>query len=236
MKSVVFFRKFHKWLGLIIGIQMLLWVLGGVVMSFFDIEKVRGEHNIATKAPVNLNQTLNIGASQVLTAVDFDVQQLQLMAWLGKPAWLVTGEKQKAIFDAQTGQRVSPLSEALARQVAENDFSGNGKIIQAHLLTESLGEVRAKEYPLWQLQFDDQDNTRIYVSAHSGQVEARRNDTWRLFDFFWMLHIMDYKNRTDFNHPLLLMAAILALMMAISGLYLVIKLIFLKPKRTKIHG
>ena len=39
--------RVHKWLALIVGIQIILWVTGGVVMSVIPIETVRGEHNIA---------------------------------------------------------------------------------------------------------------------------------------------------------------------------------------------
>jgi hypothetical protein len=31
-----------------------------------------------------------------------------------------------------------------------------------------------------------------------------RTGTWRLYDFFWSLHIMDWKNHEDFNTPWLL--------------------------------
>lgn len=34
------------------------------------------------------------------------------------------------------------------------------------------------------------------------------NDTWRLWDFFWMLHNMDYSDRTTFHYPLIITAGI----------------------------
>jgi hypothetical protein len=58
------------------------------------------------------------------------------------------------------------------------------------------------------------------VSAQNGQVVARRTDIWRLYDFFWMLHIMDYRGRVDFNHPLLIGASALALVLAATGCWL----------------
>ena len=41
-----------------------------------------------------------------------------------------------------------------------------------------------------------------------------------MFDFFWMLHIMDFDEREDFNHPLLQIAAALGLIIALSGVVL----------------
>ena len=46
---------------------------------------------------------------------------------------------------------------------------------------------------------------------------ARRTTRWRVFDFLWMLHIMDYDEREDFNHPLLVSASLIALLAALSG-------------------
>jgi hypothetical protein len=58
---------------------------------------------------------------------------------------------------------------------------------------------------------------RLYVSAERGRVEARRNRTWRWFDWLWMLHIMDYDARSDFNHLLLQAASVLGLVTVASG-------------------
>lgn len=231
MKPVIFFRKFHKWLGLIIGLQLLLWVVGGFVMSFFDIEQVRGEDQIAEQAMADLSQPLGINATEAITLAGIDAEQVALKSWLNKPVWLVTGQKSQALIDAVQGELITPLTESTARQVAKADFLGEESIEQINLLTKPVGEARGKTYPLWQVIFSDDDETRIYVSQQSGEVVARRNNTWRLFDFFWMLHIMDYDERTDFNNPLLIFAALLAILMSISGLYLVLKLIFFKPKR-----
>lgn len=231
MKPIVFFRKFHKWVGLIIGIQVLFWAAGGFVMTFFDIEEVRGEHTMAQPAAFSLNGQVPITANQALQQIDFTPESMTLKGFLGQPVWVATHQEQQAIIDATTGEKLSPLDESLARQVALADFSGDGELAELSLLSEELGEVRGKGLPIWQAQFNDSDNTRVYISPQNGEVVARRNDTWRVFDFFWMLHIMDYKNRTDFNHPLVVFAALLALFMTLSGMYLVIKMVFLKPKR-----
>ena len=44
--------RLHKWLALLIGLQVFLWLLGGLVMSALPIERVRGEHKIAEHPPL----------------------------------------------------------------------------------------------------------------------------------------------------------------------------------------
>jgi uncharacterized iron-regulated membrane protein len=87
--------------------------------------------------------------------------------------------------------------------------------------TEPRSEIRGQDLPLWRAEFDDGRRTTVYVSPASGQVVARRNNIWRVYDFFWMLHIMDYGGRDNFNHPLLITAAVVAWLLATSGLWLV---------------
>ena len=80
----------------------------------------------------------------------------------------------------------------------------------------------ARSGPVWRVEFDDRDNTTIYVDPGTGEVTARRSKTWRFYDFFWKLHIMDYDDGADFNHPLLITAAGAAIFVALSGLILLI--------------
>ena len=49
---------------------------------------------------------------------------------------------------------------------------------------------------------------------------ARRSATWRIYDFLWSLHIMDYSERDNFNNPLVITAAVIAFALAVSGFVL----------------
>ena len=60
----------------------------------------------------------------------------------------------------------------------------------------------------------------VYVSEATGRVLERRNDAWRLFDFLWMLHTMDYWGRDDFNHPLIIAVTFGVLWLTATGIYL----------------
>ena len=71
---------------------------------------------------------------------------------------------------------------------------------------------------MWQVVFDDGDSSHLYVSPLTGKVVARRSSTWRVYDFLWSLHIMDYRDRDDFNNWLVVIAAAVALAMTVSGM------------------
>ena len=73
------------------------------------------------------------------------------------------------------------------------------------------------------MDFADAANTSAYVSADTGRLLATRGDAWRTWDFFWMLHNMDYVGRTSFNHPLIIFMAFGALWLSMTGFYLLFK-------------
>lgn len=220
MRFPTLLTSVHKWIGVVIGIQVVLWIAGGLVMSAFPIELVRGETQAA------MNEPAAIAAEEI--AHDLRTQLATLGPVTGFRSVRVAGELYLEVqrrdlppllVHAADGRVIEGVDEATAREVARRDFTGSGTIAEAILIAERLSEYRGA-LPAWRVRFDDARATAIYVSAVNGQITARRNDIWRLYDFFWMLHIMDYKERVDFNHALLIGASAIALLLAASGFWL----------------
>ena len=61
----------------------------------------------------------------------------------------------------------------------------------------------------------------IYVAANTGAVTARRSDLWRLYDSLWALHIMDWRDHENFNHPLIIAVTAITLISVIAGIVLI---------------
>ena len=215
--------RVHKWIALIVGLQIVLWIFGGLVMSAIPIEVVRGEHKIETRSAVLLNADNLLPLADAVEQTGLEaVTSAELGVVLSNPVWRIVDENSKtAIIDAKTGEVLSPLNEALARKIAEYDYSGGASLVSIELLTKTPTEY-SREGPVWRAQFDDRDKTTIYVDPASGKVTARRSETWRVFDFFWKLHVMDYDDGADFNHPLLIAAAAFAVFVSLSGFILLI--------------
>ncbi|MDP9348245.1 MAG: hypothetical protein M3P24_03745, partial [Gemmatimonadota bacterium] len=81
-------------------------------------------------------------------------------------------------------------------------------------------EYREQPLPAWAVAFDHPSGATAYVAAETGTVVRVRNDKWRIFDFFWMLHTMDYQGRDDFNNLLLRAFSVLGLVTVASGFLL----------------
>lgn len=215
-----FVQTAHRWLGLLLAAQVVLWMASGVVMSWIPIEVVRGENAMSPNVSPDLAVTAYFPPGGVLA--DFGpATEIRIKTWIDRPVYLVTGDAARALYDADTGARLSPISETQARRVAELDFAGEGDVARAKLMDNPPGEFRGKT-PVWRIDFDDANETRIYVSPETGEVAARRNRFWRFYDFFWMLHIMDYEERENFNNPLIRTFATTGFLFALSGLWLVV--------------
>lgn len=214
----------HRWLGLLVGVQVVLWITGGVVMSALHITRIRGEDRTA-RAPEQVLDTgtevLDPLAAARAAGVD-SVTAAALDTWLDRPVYRLEAAGGQALVDAATGARLSPVDAATAREIATRDYTGPGAIRAVTSQAEPRIEIRGATLPLWRVDFDDRRHTTLYVSPETGRVVARRNDLWRVYDVFWMLHIMDYRTRDDFNNPLLVGAALVAWLMASSGIWLIV--------------
>lgn len=224
MRLHLIVAQLHKWIALIIGIQIVLWLSGGFVMSFFAIEKVKGEHNVARPAPQVIGDVGDVLAvDQLLATAGIEgVKEVRLNFILDRLVYVVSGaSRTTGIFDARTGDKLNPIDEAFATAIARADFSGEDEIKSVELLQKNTTEYRGP-VPVWQVLFDDPEHTALYMSPDQARIVARVNRTWRIYDFFWMLHIMDYDEREDFNHPLLVTASVLALFVGLSGIGLLL--------------
>lgn len=212
----------HRWLALVVALQLLAWSAGGLVFSLFPIEEVRGDAHRARGTddvrPIaaRISPSDAIAASGVARPTKVSIERKR-----DRIVYVVETADAVALVDADTGARLSDVAEDEARTIATRDLAAPGRIVAVEKIDADVPvEVRGRKPPLWRIDFDAPDDIRIYVAATTGDVVARRTDLWRLFDFFWMLHIMDYDEREDFHHPLLVVFAALAVLTSLSGLVL----------------
>ena len=209
----------HKWVGLVMGVQVLAWMVSGLFMTFVPIKQVRSEHNIREAAVLDLHTQVDvISPAQAVTAVPGTVTRIELGEMLGTAVWRADIKgKPAAVIDAHSGKVMSPLDEATSKRIAQADFAGSGKIVSTRLIVNDPPIEYRGALPVWQFMLDDESNTHLYVSPVTGKVVARRSDIWRMYDFLWSLHIMDYQTRDNFNNWAVIIAALVGLGLTITG-------------------
>ena len=212
--------QIHKWLGLIIGLQILGWVLGGLIMSAIPIAWVRSEHHIAKFQPDPLLASAGVDWRAAAAATGVKPVEATLKSTLRGPLWLLKDAEGKVqVASAVTGLRVAPLPLAEARLLAGTQYEGRGRPVAIRWYVKPPQEA-GKPGPLWAVDFDDAERTRFYVSPDTGEVVSRRSNVWRFYDAFWRIHILDFKTGDNFNSPLLIGAALVSLILVVTGLIL----------------
>lgn len=228
-------RCIHRFLGITIGIQLLCWTVSGLVFSWSPIAQVRGEHMVNSPNLLDLTNHDFVSVQGLLASHGANLSaseqlvQLELRSMLERPVYdlaiedKVTHALRHVLIDAISGDQISPISESTARQIVITDFSQEVSVLNSELLDATVdphSEYRGKELPAWQVELDHSSGTVIYVSANRGIVTARRNDRWRAFDFFWMIHTMDYQGRDNFNTWVLRCVSIFGVGTVVSGYWL----------------
>ncbi len=217
----IWLRRIHKWVGLVIGLQFLLWAISGTAMALLDMDEVAGGPTAEAPAPpLSAGPTAWPRVQKALSGNP--VTGLRLSSLPQGTVYQVTTARGVRLFSAADASPVliSPPTAAAIARAAHPDGSAVKSVLR---LKELRFAVRDHELPIWQVDFDDARNSSYYISGSTGELLERRNDTWRLWDFFWMLHIMDYSERTSFNHPLIITIGFAMAWLAVTGLWLLFR-------------
>ena len=217
---MLFLRKLHKWLGLIIGLQLVLWAVSGAMFAWLDRGKVDGTHSVRVVEPaVLLPSLVKMEPRTWLGSYPAqDVYDVRAVSLADRWVWRVELRDRVELRAIEDGAPVK-LDEAWLRRLALGRYAGAGQLVAATLQTQPDIASRAPG-PVWQAQFDDQQRTTMYFAADDGHFIAARTASWRLYDFFWMLHTMDYQGRDNFNNPLIVLIGFATLWLSISGVLL----------------
>lgn len=215
-------RKLHRWLALLVGIQLLLWTASGLYMTAMPLHMVHGKHLVSAAEQQVIGNVNNLFSINRLTELHPDATSIELKQIADTRLYLVTTNNKTYIYDAFTGQGKAMVTQQRAQQVAVAGYTGSGAVSSVIKIESKAQapEIGGRATPIWQVNFDDWSNTSIYVSSRVEKIETVRSDIWRVFDFFWMLHIMDYSERENFNNPLVIFMSTLACFIGVSGILL----------------
>ncbi|PIQ29218.1 hypothetical protein COW36_17475 [bacterium (Candidatus Blackallbacteria) CG17_big_fil_post_rev_8_21_14_2_50_48_46] len=209
----------HRWLGLLVLLQVLFWSAGGLVIYFLDFSDLYREPpaqalNLGTSALSfqALEQKLRqAGVSQKLTG--FKLVQRGGSTW-----FQVQPQGGTSLLLTPQGDKISPLQAGQIADFAKGYYTGQGSL----QTVEKLASLRGNYYsdaPLWRVRFADSVGTEIYLEPQTGELLARRKAIWGLYNWMWELHLTKYTPWPAFNKALLAFLAVLNMMVALTGLF-----------------
>lgn len=213
-KTLSGIRKVHRYLGLAIGIQFIMWTVSGLYFSWTDLDEIHGDPylNVSYEQPhfKSLYPTDSLG---------IEIQSLELIAVGSVPYYWINKNQ---LVNATNGIMEKEITQAQALEVAEAHVKSGYTILQVSKITstDTHHEYRGRPLPAYAIQYDHPEQLTAYVAAQNGKFQRVRHRSWRWFDFLWMSHTMDYQGRDDFNNVLLRIFSVFGLMTVLSGFLL----------------
>jgi len=134
-------RSLHKYISLLVSVQLLLWTISGIYFSFNKIENVRGEQYYKTQAveetvvPTNIKKVSQEFAFEVIEEETF-----------------LTPLNIELIEEAKTGSEYRGRELPLYKVIAKNDKGEEINIYQNPFTGEILA-IRSQQWRIWDLMW-----------------------------------------------------------------------------------
>ena len=184
--------KLHKLVALVVSVQVALWMVSGLSFSLLSHKEISGRYLLA-------HQT----AEPIRGEVDFkpwlhwypDVLQLSVNADSARQRWQVETRMGSLSRDKRNSEY--GINEVAAREIAQRHLKSKSDVMSVNLITEPSYVTRKVGVPVWQVEFNDSAKSSVFVNAKTGKIRGLQTSTYRIFDWLWMLHIMDYDQRKN---------------------------------------
>jgi len=230
MKSIKFL---HKWLSLLVALQLLIWLGSGLFFNLMDHNKARGnEYRIKAVDLTVIEPARLLSISDILKQQTQPVNSVKQIELLDQPYYLLNHHlglykhfyNEHTLINAYTGERII-IDAVMAKAIASRTYSGNNHVSSIVKSSPPVDDFPKEQNTAWQVNFSDDLNTSVYVDASSGRLVGHSNDDKRFADFFFMLHFMDYGSIGSFNNWQIIVFALFTLVFCLTGFIWVIELL-----------
>ena len=213
----------HRWLGIGLGLLVLLWFVSGVIMMFVPYPKLTQEERIPHLDAI-APRLVNISPAEASSRLALAPEKIRLTMLSGRPVYHLLAEDGWHSVWADTGDALSVTPALIARSA--RDFLPQQSITETRLLERDMWSISSALHPhrpLYRVTFGNGDN--LYLSSHTGEVVLDTTRIERAWN--WMGSVLHwiYITPLRFEYPKVWRQVILwlsfpATLMAIMGIWL----------------
>jgi uncharacterized iron-regulated membrane protein len=213
------FYKVHKWVGIGIGLILLMWVVTGVLLSTGKGEErptrpPAADWGRVSVSPAQAAAVAASGDSALENVLDVGLDQVA-----GRVIYRVLGARNRAVLvDAETGQRIT-VDEALARSIAEHEVPG-APVLAVKLLTHFDRSYNNGMLPVWRVALADEQETIVYVTAREGRassIDASRRSKQRVLGWHTFGALRSFSLGRGPIRTLLIVSSVIAMVSIVTG-------------------
>ena len=218
----------HRYLGVALGLLMLVWFLSGIVMMYVPYPQRGEQERTSALAPIPWEQCCNFsgvtlaGGNLIETALVENVADRFVMR--------LRSDAAPIIADLTNGQILS-IGEAEADRIAEitaERIVGGAPAIGPAEKIESdqwtVGDNGVNRRALYRFAFEDADDTRLYISSVTGEVVVWNTREQRFWNWLgaiphW-LYFTEVRRDVELWGQIIIWTSLLGTFLTVIGLYL----------------
>lgn len=185
----------HRWLGLIISVQLIVSAAGGLYWATRDHREAKGltRRKAAAAPPIALDGLVPLDAL-VLSSGGAAVDSARLYRRGERVLWEVKRGGVTQRFDAMTREPAGAIDEREAIAIVMADYGGPGTVPHAALLEKDPPiDWEGRPLPVWRVAIDDEYGSRAYLDPMTGELGNNWfTDSEGTWAWLFTLHTMDY--------------------------------------------
>lgn len=215
----------HRWLGIALGLMVLLWFVSGLVMLFVTRPQLDDAERLA-RLPVIEAGSVRVSPMAAWQALDLsgEPSAIRLNAAGGQPAYRILANEQWHTVNAENGQILPSIDQDSAQRLAE-DYARKKEITAISPVDIDQWTVYRRFDPLrpfWRVEFADGQD--LYVASRSGELAldtTRSERAWNwLGSVVHWIYITPLRQNTSLWRNLILWSSFFALALVLSGFWL----------------
>ena len=173
----------HRWLGVGLGLFVLLWFISGLVMLYVAYPKLNQEERLSklqvldlSKIKFSAEKAWNIAGNRNIP------EKVRLNMQSDRPTYHFLQDDSWLSIWADTGQRLSVSNDLIRDSVRE--FAPHADIHSSDLITRDQWSISSglnAHRPLHRIALENAMGTELYVSSHTGEIvlDTQLNErTW----------------------------------------------------------
>lgn len=226
-------RKIHYWLGLVVLIPVVIWIVTGVGFALLPRDEMNGQYESrGFESPPVSFESARLDPSRVPSILGTDsgvsgeIRDIQFFnhPLSGRSVYLVRFARSDtpALIDAASERVISRFSETEAAEIARLDYTDEGGVTSVEWIyrRHQKGRDYGLDLPVYRVNFSNPKKTRLYISPYTGKIISRRNVYMSAFSLIWNLHIFAWVNPELQFNPGVLFFSVLSLVSVLAGMFL----------------
>jgi hypothetical protein len=226
----------HRYLGIGLGLLMVMWCLSGVVMMYVSYPAMTDAARIKPLAPIAWEGCCRLPAALRSDPKFLAGAQIEMLA--GRPVLYL--DEQSQPIDLLTGSAVGEVSAGQAAEVAKAFLGTAAASAPPRLLSlidhdqwTVSGEFRRLR-PLYRFALADAAGTQLYVSSFSGravQITTARQRFWNWLGAVphW-LYFSELRRNPWLWSQIVIYTSLLGCFLTAIGIYLGVRALLLQPR------